>query len=291
MRKENALNDFLKTTYSSKSPVPYILSAQIFLFVIIHLCDLLVEVNVLNFPLYDVLLSKLSLPANITKFISQPWSLLTFPFLYTGLFKILFDSLWMYWLGHLFLGFLNSRQFLTLFFGAVLIAGPSYLGLAQIPLIANNPQGFMHTNAFSIAALMCSLLVLSPRMEVRLFLFGNVRFQTIAIVYMAIEFIFLALINKPAAGAFLIAGGWGMLFMEQLKNGRDISSIFARKSVNKLRVVHTIHKSPIYKSHKADLPNQEIIDEILDKISQYGYESLSSREKEILFKVSREEQE
>ena len=207
MRKENALNDFLKTTYSSKSPVPYILSAQIF---VCHYTPLR-SIGGGECPqifLYMMLLSKLSLPANLTKFISQPWSLLTFPFLYTGLFKILFDSLWMYWLGHLFLGFLNSRQFLTLFFGAVLIAGPSYLGLAQIPLIANNPQGFMHTNAFSIAALMCSLLVLSPKMEVRLFLFGNVRFQTIAIVYMAIEFIFLALINKTLL-AFLIAGGWG----------------------------------------------------------------------------------
>ena len=46
--------------------------------------------------------------------------------------------------------------------------------------------------------------------------------------------------------------------------------------------------------NKIDRPEarpQEVIDEILDKISQNGYESLSSREKEILFRVSREEQE
>jgi hypothetical protein len=43
-------------------------------------------------------------------------------------------------------------------------------------------------------------------------------------------------------------------------------------------------KSP---KQKADIrPNQEEIDAILDKISQSGYDSLSSREKEVLFKAS-----
>ena len=291
MKKDNALKDFFKTTYSSRSPIPYILSAQIFLFVIIHLFDLFVEVGITNYPLYDKVLSYLSLPGEFSKFIQQPWSLVTYPFLYTGLFNILFDCLWIYWLGNVFLGFLNNRQFLTVFLSAIFIGGLSFLALSQIPLLAKSPQTFLHTNAMSIGALMGSLLILVPKMEFRLFLFGNVKFQTIAFVFLGLQFLFLFLINKPGAISLLISTSWGMLFINQLRKGNDWSKLFERKPDIKLRVVHTENKPPVYRSYKGDLPNQEVIDEILDKISQYGYESLSSREKEILFKVSREEQE
>ena len=291
MKKDNALKDFLKTTYSSRSPIPYILSVQVLLFVIIHICDLLVEVNITNYPLYDKLLSTLSLPGDFFRFIQQPWSLVSYPFLYTGLFNILFDCLWIYWLGNVFLNFLNNRQFLTIFISAIFIGGLAYLGLSQIPIIAKNPQAYLHTNAMSIAALMGSLLILVPKLEFRMFLFGNVRFQTIALVFLGLQFIFMFLINKPAALALLVSASWGMLVVYQLRKGNDWSLLFVRKEKTKLRVVRTVNNAPTYKSYKGDLPNQEVIDEILDKISQYGYESLSSREKEILFKVSREEQE
>jgi len=80
--------------------------------------------------------------------------------------------------------------------------------------------------------------------------------------------------------------------MQQLKAGNDFSKLFQKTRKSKLKVVQTHSKSPSYRSFKSDLPNQEVIDEILDKISQTGYESLTSREKEILFKESsREEQE
>jgi hypothetical protein len=79
--------------------------------------------------------------------------------------------------------------------------------------------------------------------------------------------------------------------MYQLQAGNDLSKWFVFQRKKKLRVVHPVKKVPTYRSYKGDLPNQEVIDEILDKISQNGYESLSSREKEILFRISREEQE
>ncbi|WP_156305905.1 rhomboid family intramembrane serine protease [Sphingobacterium endophyticum] len=291
MKKENGLKMFFRTTYQTGSPIPYILSIQITLFILIHLADLLVELNVINFPLYDWMLTNLTLPNSFSAFIAKPWTLITYPFVYKGLFNILFDCLWLYWMGTTFLNFLNKRQLLTVFFGAFVIGAISFLALSEIGFLAKGPFPYLLSNSLGLSALVASLMVLIPNMEIRLFLFGIVKFRTIAIIFLALEILYHSFANRAAGASFPLAICWGALFMYQLQAGNDWSKLFTYNPKKKLKVVHQVRKSPTYKSYKGDLPNQEVIDEILDKISQNGYESLSSREKEILFKVSREEQE
>ncbi len=43
---------------------------------------------------------------------------------------------------------------------------------------------------------------------------------------------------------------------------------------------------PTNRKHRYDLPNQDEIDAILDKISISGYDSLTNHEKETLFRAS-----
>ena len=76
--------------------------------------------------------------------------------------------------------------------------------------------------------------------------------------------------------------------MISLKKGNDWSQIFSKKEKRKLKIVH---QSPNKKYHNksAVVSNQELIDGILDKISAHGYESLTSQEKETLFKASKED--
>ena len=50
-----------------------------------------------------------------------------------------------------------------------------------------------------------------------------------------------------------------------------------------INLTNIISKLKINKSTKSE--NQIIIDEILDKISKSGYESLTKKEKELLFKT------
>lgn len=290
MKKESGLKEFIRLTYKTGSPIPYIISAQIFFFVAIHLCDLLVEIGATKFPLYDWLISNLGLPNNVMGFLYKPWTLITYPFLYTGLFNIVFDCMMLYWLGSAFLNLLNKRQFLTLFFGSILISGLIYPALGEIAVLNKGPQQYLFSTSMGLAALVASLITLMPRMEIHLFLFGRVKFYIIALIYFGLELFFYAFASPAAAVTFVISIGFGVLYLKQLQKGKDLSKLFELRPSKKLQVVYKEEKKVSYKSYKADLPNQEMIDEILDKISQSGYESLSSREKEILFKVSREEQ-
>ncbi|PRD54078.1 rhomboid family intramembrane serine protease [Sphingobacterium gobiense] len=292
--KESVLKTFWRDTYQSKSPIPFIISVQVVIFVLIHLFDLLKEVNLLKLSLYDYAVDYLSLPLSFSQFLKQPWSIVTYPFLYTGLLQLVFDCLWLYWMGNIFLNFLNRRQFLFLYISATLLGACIYLGLGFIPMLQNSVQLSFRTSTLALGALVASVATLAPRYEVRLLLLGTISLKTIALVYVCIELVFTGLMNKAGGATFLAMAFWGVLFIRSLQQGNDFSKLklgrLTKKS--KMKVVHQSKNASVnYNSyrHISDLPNQEEIDEILDKISIGGYESLTSREKEVLFKASKDD--
>lgn len=290
--KESVLKAFWRDTYKSQSPIPFIISAQVALFVLIHIFDLLKEVNLLQVSLYDYAIDYLSLPLSFTRFLGQPWSLITYPFVYTSLLQLLFDCLWLYWMGTIFLSFLNRRQFLFLYFSAILFGACLYLGLGFIPGLQNSVQVSLRTSTFALGAVVAATATLVPRYEIRLFLVGNVSLKTIALVYICVELLFHGLMNKAGSIGFLGMAFWGFFFIRSLQRGNDLSELKWQKPLRKakMKVVHqrdTLSSTPSSYRHASDLPNQEEIDEILDKISIGGYESLTSREKEVLFKASK----
>ena len=294
--KESVLKTFWRDTYQSKSPIPFIISVQVVIFVLIHLFDLLHEVNLLEVRLYDYTVEYLSLPSSFHQFLRQPWSLATYPFLYTGLLQLIFDCLWLYWIGNIFLNFLHRRQFLFLYISTILLGGCIYLGLGFIPSLQSSVQSSFSTSTFALGALIAAVATLAPRYELRLFLFGTVSLKTIALVFICIELIFTGLLSKAGGIAFLASVFWGILFMRSLNQGNDFSKFKWKKPVKKakMKVVHqasTVSSSYSNFRHVSDLPNQDEIDEILDKISVGGYESLTSREKEVLFKASKDDRQ
>lgn len=293
--KESVLKTFWRDTYRSRSPIPFIISVQVVIFVLIHLFDLLKEVNLLQVSLYDYAIDYLSLPLSFSQFLKQPWSIITYPFLYTGLFQLLFDCLWLYWMGNIFLNFLNRRQFLFLYFSAVVLGACIYLGLGFIPILQNSVQLSFRTSTLALGAVVASVATLAPRYELRLLLLGTISLKTIALIYICVELVFTGLMNKAGGISFLAMTFWGILFIRSLNRGKDFSLFKLRKPIRKakMKVVHQSKTtSANYSSyrHASDLPNQEEIDEILDKISIGGYESLTSREKDVLFKASKDDQ-
>ena len=126
-------------------------------------------------------------------------------------------------------------------------------------------------------------------MEVRLMLIGTLKLKTVGLVFLGLECIFLALVNKPAAIVVILMAAWGYYYISRLKQGRDFSLWLKPKVKPKLKVVHSNPQQTHSRHSKTDLPNQQEIDDILDKISIGGYENLTSQEKETLFKASKQE--
>ena len=67
----------------------------------------------------------LEMPSDIMQLLMQPWSLVTYAFLHTDIFHLLFNMLWLYWFGQLFLFNCSSKHLRGLYIlGA--IAGNVY---------------------------------------------------------------------------------------------------------------------------------------------------------------------
>ena len=104
--------------------------------------------------------------------------------------------------------------------------------------------------------------------------------------------------SNNAGGRIAHVGGAlsGFLFIKYLYTNNDLTNFihsvstffkgfFKQKPTMK---VHHKADSKVNFSANANKPNQADIDAILDKISKSGYESLSAKEKELLFKASKD---
>lgn len=67
------------------------------------------------------------LPAWIERFLYQPWSLISYMFMHAGVLHLLFNMLWLYWFGQLFLYFYSERSFCGLYFFGGLCGGVLYM--------------------------------------------------------------------------------------------------------------------------------------------------------------------
>jgi hypothetical protein len=147
-------------------------------------------------------------------------------------------------------------------------------------------------------AIVVASAVLVPNYKMYLLLLGAV-----PIKYIAVFFFVLDILNMPdgnAGGHLAHLGGalFGYIFIGNLKKGRDLSRIF-EKIGEKIRRTVSVRKTKLNVSHrrpKSDtefintkVDKQKMIDDILDKIARSGYDSLSKKEKELLFKISKED--
>tara|TARA_B100000579_G_scaffold284129_1_gene235454 strand:+ start:36 stop:905 length:870 start_codon:yes stop_codon:yes gene_type:complete len=240
--------------------------------------------------LFKLIINKLMLPASFTSFIIQPWSLISYFFLHLNFTHILWNMLFLYWFGKIIQDNIGNNAVISLYVLGGIIGGLSYMALFNIiPYYENRISESLMLGAsagvFSIVAGSATLL---PNYTFYLLFLGPVRIKYIALFYILLSF--LDVTGSNAGGEIAHLGGAliGYLFIRQLQNGINmgegiinIINLFNRKE-NKKERKETI----INEEHKSDI-SQDEIDNILDKISESGYSSLSKKEKEKLFNASK----
>ena len=97
-----------------------------------------------------------------------------------------------------------------------------------------------------------------------------------------------------AGGNLAHLGGslFGFIYANQLKKGNDIGLFFEKflfsfyNFFNKPVRLKTVHKNK--NTNQTSIDKQKRVDDILDKISNSGYDSLSKEEKDFLFKIGKD---
>jgi membrane associated rhomboid family serine protease len=257
---------------------------NIIIFLILNLTRLIEFLFTKETPWADWLTIQLSMPAYLPNLVYKFWTPLTYMFTQRDFFHILFNMLWLYWMGRIFEDFLNKQQFtFTYLAGGFAGAFLYILSYYTFPVFEDQLQSALILGASaSVSAIVIATATLVPDYTVSLLFFGVVRLKYLALVFLLIDLITIVGPNPGGSIAHLGGALLGFIYIKQLRSGRDWSRIFKRRS--KLKVVKTFRTGSFESPAKG--PDQETIDRILDKISQSGYNSLTKKEKEQLFKAS-----
>lgn len=289
----NVFTDLKVKVFQSGNPSFLYIGINTLIFVVVALINVPFFLSGNGGLIYDDFIREhFAFPANILGEPLRFYTILTYQFFHDGFFHVLFNMLWLYWMGKIFLDFLKPRQFHFVyliggFMGAVLFA----LAFNIFPVFRDISGASIIGSSAAVMAIVVATATLVPNYSITLLLFGEVKLKYLAVAYVLLDLIGSTSAN--AGGSFAHLGGalFGFLYIKMLQNGTDWSTIFKKKP--KLKVVKNDQRGSRYDDHnrksalkKEGYVDQREIDAILDKISKTGYDKLSKEEKETLFKAS-----
>ena len=239
------------------------------------------------------------LSANPVKLITRPWTIITYMFTHQNVWHILFNMLWLYWFGKIFLQYLTEKQMLSTYLLGGLSGAVFYLLLMNLmPWLSDYMSSAMLGASAAVMAIVIAVAFYVPDFTIYLLLIGPVRLKYIALFSIALDVILIASYNAGGHIAHLGGALYGYIFIMQYRKGKDIGkwlnnflddlvTLFRpRKRLNiSFRRKSKTLSDMEYNARKA--ANQKEIDRILDKIAQSGYDNLTKKEKETLFRMSK----
>ncbi|RYJ51787.1 rhomboid family intramembrane serine protease [Flavobacterium petrolei] len=238
-----------------------------------------------------------SLSSDAALLLWKPWSLLSYAFFHSGIMHIVFNMIVLNFSGRLFMTFFTSKQLVGLYMLSAIFAGICYILVFYI-LNINAP--IVGASA-AIMAILVATTTYYPLMDLRLLIIGNVKLWHVTAVIIIIDLMQLRSENMGGHISHLSGAFFGFIFIKLLQNGTDLSvgvsrvitffsNLFKKNTSTPFKKVHKNYSKPVEKTVSKIVTkdkSQQQIDEILDKISQSGYDSLTKEEKEFLFKVGK----
>ena len=309
---------------------------------------LLISINVIAYLMWQLVfihfqgsnvffLTKLALNADLPSILTHPWQLLTYAFLHLepglgGLLHILFNMLWLLWIGREYEAIFGSQRIIGIYVLGAVGAALVTVGLhALLPGVASF-GGIVHGASGAVLALMTMVAIHQPEKRIGLMFIGVVRLIHVVIGFIALDFLFLSaggtsvsahwggVLTGFICGKMLLQGmdpagslGRGLMFgggrahsggahrdgpahSGSTRGGSTRGGVSTRGGASTLHrmenwlasrqkksgatIYHMDHTARTEKTSETD------INDILDKISSKGYDSLTKEEKERLLKES-----
>ena len=224
-----------------------------------------------------------TIDATLSEFILKPWSILTYGFIHGSFSHIFWNMLILYYFGNILKNIFGEKLILNLFLSGIVAGGLTYLISYNLFPVFKGVNSVMIGASAGVMSVLFFLAAYDPQYRIRIIFFD------IKILYIALFLFFYDIIQIPlnnSGGHIAHIGGalWGYYYSVKYNNGSDlvnsILSYFKKNTNNKPSVKSKTDNKSF---------NQDKIDEILDKISDSGYDSLTKSEKEYLFKVGKDD--
>jgi membrane associated rhomboid family serine protease len=287
----------IKRTFSEGSALTRLIYINLGVFLLIKITGVLFAL--FNQPLH--LLEWLSVPSDPQFLLQRFWTPFTYMFLHEGFLHLLFNVLGLYWFGKLFLFHFEGDKLLSVYLLGGLAGALLYVLAFNIFPAFTSVNAILLGASASVFAILVAIAMYDPQREIHLFFIGRFPLKYIAAFYVLLSVIGISASNPGGNLAHLGGAAWGWFYIAQLRKGKDwgaglvrlIDQVYDRiksgndwlTSRNHMRVTHKQQPPPRddYEYNRQENIRQDEINRILDKIARSGYESLTKKEKEILF--------
>ena len=257
-----------------------ILEKIIFLNIAIYLAPFLINTILFLFNIKNIDLIKwFTIDADFGQLIFKPWSIITYGFLHGSFSHIFWNMIILYYFGKILNNLFGDKLLKKLYLSGIVAGGLTYVISYNVFPVFRGVESVMIGASAGVMSVLFYLASYSPQMGIRIFFFD------IKIIYIALFLFFYDIIQIPlnnSGGHIAHIGGaiWGYYYCISNNKGEDFTqSIF--------NIFKTTKKKNSKVSQNNNNFDQKKIDSILDKISDSGYDSLTKKEKEYLFKVGK----
>ena len=287
--------DDIKETLRTGSNLTRLIYINIAVFIVITIVAV-IGFLLNNNGISEQALNLLSVPSSFKALLLRPWTLISYMFVHKDIWHILFNMLWLYWFGKIFLEYLDQRKLVAVYLlGGISGALVYILSFNIFPAFSGvvSESAAIGASA-SVMAIVIAIAAYVPDYTVQLFLFGRIKIKYMALAIFIFTSVMDFSINSGGKLAHIGGAFFGYLYTLNLRQGRDIGRGFNKvidflatifKPGKKLKVTHK-KAATEYEYNAIKTEHQTRINRILDKISKGGYDSLTKEEKETLFNES-----
>jgi membrane associated rhomboid family serine protease len=287
--------DDIRKTFRTGSNLTRLIYINIAVFILITIVAV-IGFLLNNTGISEQALNLFSVPSSYKALLLRPWTLVTYMFVHKDIWHILFNMLWLYWFGRIFLEYLDQRKLVAVYLlGGISGALVYILSFNVFPAFSGVVSESVAIGASaSVMAIVIAIAAYVPDYTVQLILFGRIKIKYMALAIFIFTSVMDFSINSGGKLAHIGGAFFGYLYTLNLRQGRDIGKgfngvidFFATifKPRKKLKVIHK-KATTEYEYNAIKTEHQTRINSILDKISKGGYDSLTKEEKETLFKES-----
>lgn len=276
---------------------------NVMVFVILMFIKIVYQLTPIPLELYKTqILDWVALPNDLNTLLTRPWVIITHMISQADVWKMIGNMIFLWAFGYLLQDLMGNRHIIPVFFYGCLAGAVLYMLSVNIfPQFRGDATavGYMGGGA-GVMAVAIAATVTAPDYRVFPMINGGIPLWVITLIYIIVDFAGLASFAFPHHIAHLGGALMGFVYIKLVKSGNDWGTwmhrvynwfihLFdpkekpQRRGIKKEVFYNTKGQQPFTKK-----PNitQQRVDEILDKISQKGYESLSQEEKDILKKAA-----
>ncbi len=241
-----------------------------------------------------------ALQADFLGLITKPWGLITSIFSHFEFMHFLFNMLFLFFAGQLYEQLFGGKKLLNIYILGGIAGGILEIVAHELFPALSNSQSIVVGASGSIMAIFIAAAMYRPNTKIMLFGILPIRIIVLAGIYFIYDLLSLGMPDGTAHFAHIGGGMIGIISVKTMNKPNNILVRFTRFTDKIFAIFKRdfFKKKNILNVERGGRPltdeefiarkkeNQAKTDAILDKISKSGYESLTSKEKEFLFKQS-----